>query len=178
MFDKILLTEYAGHFAAGMLLYQIKKGEKGSFTILGLLLSGLLIWHHCSGFESWINGMYHQGLSELGTFMIAPISIALVYWVSEIKFVPISSEISLILGSMSYTLYLLHADLGFFERAMTHRWLFVKFPELQYWVNETLIVLVAIISSLLLSAIVALCLEPPLKKVLKKFSVPNLVVWA
>ncbi|MBW7452716.1 acyltransferase family protein [Paenibacillus sepulcri] len=168
-----LITEYTGHFVAGMLLYQIRRGEQNSFTPLGFLLSGILIWNHCVGFESWIGGTFKYSFSDIGTFLIAPICIALVYYVSGIKTVPINSKLLALLGGMSYTLYLLHADFGFFIRAMTDRWLFAKFPGATSIINNQLVVLIAIFSSLILAAVVVIYIEPPLRRALKRVFTPK-----
>lgn len=166
--DQIFITEYAGHFAAGILLYQMKKEETTSFTPLGLVLSGILIWKHIAGFESWINGSFHQSYSEFGTFLIAPIIIFLVYWVAGIKIVPIPKKLLSTLGAMSYTLYLMHADFGFFLRAFSDRWMFAKFPDARYILTDEIIVSMAIVSSLTLAAFVSIYCEPPLKRFLWK----------
>ncbi|MFB5266672.1 acyltransferase family protein [Paenibacillus enshidis] len=158
-----LLTEFSGHFIAGILLYQIRKKESTSFTSLGLILSSILIWKHLSNFESWISGAYNYGFSDLGTLLFAPTIISIVYWVSYHDKISLPSKLVTALGSMSYTLYLLHADLGFFVRAFSDRYLFQKYPALQQVFTDPVIVIIAIIASLALSALVALVIEPRLK---------------
>jgi peptidoglycan/LPS O-acetylase OafA/YrhL len=165
---QLLSTEYAGHFAAGMLLYQMRKGEQNSFTPLGFLLSGILMWKHCVGFESWIGGSFNYSYTEIGTFLIAPVCIALVYYVSRVNTVPIPSKILTVLGGMSYTLYLIHADFGFFLRAMSDRMVFIKYPAMAEILTNKVIVSMAIFSSLVISMLVVIYCEPLIKALLKK----------
>ncbi|MCR8659824.1 acyltransferase family protein [Paenibacillus endoradicis] len=166
--EKILITEYAGHFIAGILLYQIYKKEKTSFMPLGFLLSGILIWNHCVGFESWIGGTFNQSYSMIGTFLIAPVCITIVYYVSGITSVPLPSSLLKLLGGMSYPLYLLHGDFGFFLRAMTDRWILIKYPSASTFLTNIVVVITAIVLSLAISAVVVRYIEPRVRDLFKR----------
>ncbi|MNN33297.1 hypothetical protein D3C81_1470510 [compost metagenome] len=69
---------------------------------------------------------------------------------------------------MSYTLYLLHADFGFFQRAMWDRVVFKNYPDLRNIFTDPVVVGIALISSLGIAALVSIFLEPPLQRLLRK----------
>lgn len=165
--NQILLTEFAGHFVAGILLYRLKKECKDPFMPLGFLLSFILVWKHCTGIESWLGGTFNQAISEVGTLFTALTCILIVYYASGIKVVPLSSKLVSILGAMSYILYLIHADFGFFLRAIVDRWAFKKFPFLIDYISNKLVVSSALILSLIITGLIVIYLEPPLSKLFK-----------
>lgn len=162
-----LLTQYIGHFIAGILLYQLKSKVFTTFMPLGFVLSSVLIWKSVSGIESWLGGSYGIRFSDIATFLIAPIAILLVFCMTGINKVKLPSHVVSTLGAMSYTLYLLHADFGFFQRAMLERVFFVQSPDLRNILSDSVVVTVATISSLLLAAIVAIYIEPPIKRMIR-----------
>lgn len=164
----VLLTQYAGHFVAGILLYQVKYEKYNAFTPLGFMLSVILIWQSINGIEMWIYGSYGFRYDEILTFLIAPIIILLVYFACNVENIIIPIKFIKILGSMSYTLYLLHADLGFFIRAMFHRVIFVRKPQLFGIISEDVILIISIILSLLLAFIVSQFLEGKLRNALER----------
>jgi peptidoglycan/LPS O-acetylase OafA/YrhL len=164
----IFLTQYSGHFVAGMLLYQIKYEKPNAFTPLGFLLSIILIWQSINGIEMWIYGSYGFRYDEISTLLIALTTILIVYFACNVQSIIIPKKFVSILGGMSYTLYLLHADFGFFIRAMFYRVIFVYKPELVKIITEDVILILSIISSLLFAFCVSNFLEGPVRRLLEQ----------
>lgn len=165
-----LITEYAGHFSAGIILYRLHSGRQPRFAIAALLVSCALISKHIQHVDEWLGGSFQEFFSPTSIVLAAPCLIALVLLATRIPPLPRhQSPIAPILGAMSYPLYLIHADLGFWSHAIFERKLFGQFPLLTEWISYPLMTIGALVLSLLISWLVASRIEPPLQIKLKQW---------
>lgn len=165
-----LITEYAGHFSAGIILYRIHAGQQPRFAMAALLISCALISKHIQHIDEWLGGSFQEFFSPFSIVLAAPGLIALVLLAARIRHLPRRlTLIAPILGAMSYPFYLIHADLGFWSHAIFERKLFGKLPILMEWISYPLMTIGALILSLLISWLVATRIEPPLQIKLKQW---------
>jgi len=166
---KTLITEYAGHFCAGIVLYRLHAGQPPRFATAALLIACALISKHVQHIDEWLGGSYQEFFSPMSIVLAAPGLLTLVMLAAKAP--PLPSRLALaapVLGAMSYPFYLIHADLGFWSHAIFERKLFELFPELTRWVSYPAMAFGAIALSLLFSWLVATRIEPQLQLQLKK----------
>lgn len=156
----LFISKYAGHFCAGILCYISRKKEGSNFMFIGFILSILLIWNNCKSYFSWIKGIYNMNLSDVHILFIALSLIAIVYWTSGVKEMLISNRLVNILGATSYTLYLVHADLGYFIRIKAYEWIIPRLYSLGGFIDENIIVGSAVVISISLAVAIAVYIEP------------------
>lgn len=164
----LFISKYVGHFCAGILCYIAKKREKNNFMFIGFILSILLIWNNCKSYILWIKSMYSISLSDLHIIIISISLIAIVYWTSDVKEMIISNKLVAILGATSYTLYLIHADLGYFIRIKTYELIIPRLHDAGKFMNEDMIVGSAVVISISLALMIAIYIEPFMRNKIKK----------
>ena len=149
-------TKYAGHFAVGIVLYLRHKGYQHTWMV-PILGGGIwCVYRNFIGYTQWIRGIY-DGLhySDVDIFCAVIFIIAIVYLSSNIygrnDFM---NRVVLVLGAWSYTIYLIHADFGYFIRTQYYYRLIIWMPWLSRIVNEYVIMIIAAGASLLLSYII------------------------
>ncbi len=98
--EEILILRHAPLFAAGMMFYRIKAGEAGLFTYFNIFLSGFAVYLHLSLFDK---------TKELFA-IISFFYLTFFYLARDGKF--FRSSILSFLGSISYSLYLIHENVG------------------------------------------------------------------
>lgn len=73
--EKILITQYAGHFGMGMLLFFNNLEKRSKLFNLELVLSSILIWNNCVSYSNWIQNVYGIGITEFRVFLVVIIMI-------------------------------------------------------------------------------------------------------
>lgn len=165
----VLITEYAGHFCAGMILYRIHAGQPPRFAIAALLLAFSLMSKHIQHIDEWLGGSFQMLFPPLGIVLAAPVLAGLVFLAARTPSLPrgLPARGAALLGAMSYPLYLVHADLGFWSHAIFERKWFGLHPGLAGWVTYPRMAAGAAALSLLIALLVATRIEPGLQARMK-----------
>jgi peptidoglycan/LPS O-acetylase OafA/YrhL len=110
---KLLLTDYSGFFATGILLYQLRKGRRDA--ALQCLFAGSVVMAVYQSVHSldWLRAETGTGFDDVIVGAICLVSILIVMLVTRIRELPMSSSVVLGLGGLTYPLYLLHQQLGY-----------------------------------------------------------------
>ena len=162
----IFQTDFAGHFVAGIILYDIKTRKKIdlldaiALAICWALITTQVIRHNI--YISDINMIGNFSVSKYKLIFVAPIIITLVWLAANIKYVPSRKGIVIKIGLMSYPFYLLSSDFSFFicvifERNWLGLWTYKD------TVTHDIRLGIALFGSLLLSFLVVRYLEPILR---------------
>ena len=154
---KLLITNYSGFFAAGLMLYALHAGRRdaliwsllGAATLLGAFQSD---WVAAS-----IVSRSNTGLSRIVVAAASVGAVALVGACARIRRLPVSSATALAIGAMTYPLYLLHQMLGY-----------IIFNQLEGWASPAVLVAVALAAVLALSWIVQRFAERPTQRIVKR----------
>lgn len=163
-----LITEFAGHFCAGIVLYRIHAGNPPRFATAALLLAFSLMSKHIQHVDEWLGGSYLVFFPPLGVILAAPALAGLVYLAARAPALPRRlAPMAAMLGAMSYPLYLIHADLGFWSHAIFERKWFGLYPALAGTVTYPLMALGAVLLALFIAWLVAARIEPGLQARLK-----------
>jgi peptidoglycan/LPS O-acetylase OafA/YrhL len=110
---KLLLADYSGFFATGILLYQLRKGRRDA--ALQFLLAGSVATAVYQSVHNlaWLRAETGASFDDFVVGAICLVSILIVMLVTRIRELPISAGVVLGLGGMTYPLYLLHQQLGY-----------------------------------------------------------------
>jgi peptidoglycan/LPS O-acetylase OafA/YrhL len=111
--QKLFLTDHSGFFAAGILLYLLRKGERDGLTWMLLGLSALVAIYQVNIGAEWLREHYRTYFSATVLTFIALGSIGIVaaaMCVRDLKFRP---GVVAAIGGLTYPLYLLHQKVGY-----------------------------------------------------------------
>ncbi len=155
-FELWFISEYSGHFATGIILYLFYKGERDKWMLPVTAGSIWLVYRNCVGYMEWIRGIYDQlPYSEADILFAVMIMISFLYFAVYVTVQKQElSRKTAFLGAWSYTVYLVHADFGYFIRTQYYQRLIVWMPWLSEIVNEHIIMSAAVVLSLALSYMV------------------------
>ncbi len=160
-FEILFNSNYSGHFALGIVMYLFYKGHRDKWMPPICIGAIWLIYRNCISYITWIRSIYENlSYSDIDILFAVAVVIVLIFFSINVpmkdndlyKIVPL-------LGSWSYTIYLIHADFGYFIRTSYYTRLTVWIPCLLEFVNEHLIMFFSIVLSLLVSYIVLLLTE-------------------
>lgn len=142
-------------------MYLFYKGHRDKWMPPICIGAIWLIYRNCISYITWIRSIYENlSYSDIDILFAVAVVIVLIFFSINVpmkdndlyKIVPL-------LGSWSYTIYLIHADFGYFIRTSYYTRLTVWIPCLLEFVNEHLIMFFSIVLSLLVSYIVLLLTE-------------------
>jgi peptidoglycan/LPS O-acetylase OafA/YrhL len=112
-FGKILLTDYSGFFASGILLYQMLVGKPDG-RLRGLFALAVMAGIYQSVHNlRWIRQETGSDFDELIVAGIFVSSVAIIFLATRIKHLPVNPQLLLAIGGCTYPLYLLHQQLGY-----------------------------------------------------------------
>jgi peptidoglycan/LPS O-acetylase OafA/YrhL len=111
--DRILLTNWSGFFAAGLMLFEIYSGRRSWLNWFLLLAATLIAADQNSIAQDWARAHYGVDYSETILAIITFASVALVGLAVLPKRLPISAAVVAALGGLTYPLYLLHQHIGY-----------------------------------------------------------------
>lgn len=151
--DYLFITEYAGHFVAGVILYEIRKNKPSRFDFSLIIFSIILIYNRMIGFNSYISGGFGYSVSEASLLLTCITLVSLTWCASSVSEVGRFYGAVKFLGAMTYPLYLIHADIGFWSHAIFERLLWWRFPITKEFINYEFTVLIAVILSFSIAAI-------------------------
>ncbi len=152
--NTLLDLRFAGHFSLGILayLYLIKK-NKSPWMIPVLAMSVWLVFHNMIGYTTWIRGLTEIKYSDIDIFFGMSVIFSVLFLAIHMKKIIVPNQAAIYAGALSFTLYLTHADFGYFIRTQYYRRLVVYFPWLLGIVNEHIIMMTEIACSFIVAAI-------------------------
>lgn len=151
--DYIFITEHAGHFIAGVIIYDVRKNKASPFDIALIILSVVLIYNRMIGFNSYINGSFGYSVSDASLLLTCIALVALTWCASNVSEVGRFYGVVKFLGAMTYPLYLIHADIGFWSHAMFERKWWADYPVTKSFVNYEVTVVIAVLISFSIAAL-------------------------
>lgn len=164
----IFNTQYFGHFCIGILLYLFNKNERNRFMLPAFVASLMLVFRSMTGFYQWVKSLYDISYTEFDVLLFALLMITIMYFVSNYRKVFESDKLVSILGATSYTLYLIHADFGFFLRVQYFNKFLVVFPAAVNYINEYILMGIIAIIAIAFSIFIAVAIEPRIRKFVQK----------
>ena len=151
--DILFLTKYSGHFIFGIILYLIYKDKKElkNIKLIGLsLLSLFLIYKNMISYTTWIRGIYKGYVpSNLIIFIYMIVIIGIMYYIINYYKDILPQKFVSTLGGMSFIIYLIHADFGFFLKTQY----FIRLSN-YIQISEPIIMIFSMIISITLSYII------------------------
>ncbi|HBT1427765.1 TPA: acyltransferase [Klebsiella pneumoniae] len=164
----IFITEHAGHFIAGIVIYDLRKTKASPADIILLTLSTILIYCRMIGFNSYISGSYGYSVSHSSLLLASLVLIILTWCASNISEVGKFYTAIKFLGSMTYPLYLIHADIDFWSHAIFERKLWWQYPATKDLIGYNSTIVIAIVVSFSISAIYIKFFDRPVNKFFNK----------
>lgn len=149
----IFATSYAGHFCLGLLGCLLCRGERHkTMPVIGAL-SVWMVFRNCIGYTTWIRGIYPElPYSDIDIlFGVLVIVAAFVTAMRSETVGRLLTKLAAVLGPVSYTFFLLHADFGYFIRTQYYQRVVAWFPFLLSFINEKIIMITAVAGSLCLA---------------------------
>jgi len=151
--NHIFLTEYAGHFIAGIIIYNIKKNKCMPFDVVLILFSIILIYNRMVIFNDVSLHLFKYQVSNVSLLLSALCIVVLVWYASKIDEVGKYYNFVKFLGAMTYPLYLIHADIGFWSHAIFERSWWHVYPITKNIVSYDITIMIAVFVSFFISAI-------------------------
>ncbi|KNH31633.1 acyltransferase [Pantoea agglomerans] len=166
--SSLLITQYAGHFILGIMLFELRTSSIKPVHILIMLLSSVLVYNNMLKHQLWIDGfkVYFDHASILFTCFFL---IVLVWIGSNISSLGVYYPAVKFLGAMTYPLYLIHADLGFWSHAIFERKWWSKYPLSQEYIGYYSMALISVVLVFSIAYILVKYLDPIVQRQLKKF---------
>lgn len=151
LLDTVLLAKYSGHFSLGIIMYILYKDNKNINHLIfpTIVLSSWLIYTNMIGFTNWIRSLYPAlPFSDIEIFFAFLFIIGCFIAAINTHKSFISNKIAEILGAISFNLYLIHADFGYFIKTQYY----LRFENiLPFKINDSLLSIMMIILSFALS---------------------------
>ena len=152
-----LLTEYAGFFAAGILIYRLRSGQGGLATLLLLALSlGVSLQTSMNSLrviETNYQTPYSHGL--VMAFIIA--LYGFFFLATSVRPSRISQPLLLTLGAITYPLYLIHQHIGY-----------IAIARLKGSIDDPLLLVGVILAMLVAATIIWLLIDRPLVPAMRR----------
>jgi peptidoglycan/LPS O-acetylase OafA/YrhL len=164
--SNVLITDYAGHFCAGIVLYQYIRGQRSAWMPLILGMSWLAFYHYNVGYFSYMDRVYDFAPDARFVPFIPILIVGLVFGCASATYAPFSSRFCSVLGLASYPLYLIHTDVGHWPRMMLDR-VGHFHPNVLAIITPSVHMTLAILCSIALSIVIALFVEPRVQRATK-----------
>ncbi len=113
LLQKLLLTDHSGFFAAGVVLYLFRRGERGVLTWMLFGLSVLVAVDQVLIGAEWLRDQYRVTTSNAVLILGTLGAIAMVAAAASIRGLPFRAGVVAAIGGLTYPLYLLHQQAGF-----------------------------------------------------------------
>ena len=170
----VLLTQYAGHFVAGIIIFKIRKNKCEPLDIILILFSIILIYNRMVYFNNTdaIN-LFHYQVTNTALLLSAVCVVSLVWYAANLNRVGKYYQIVKFLGAMTYPLYLIHSDIGFWSHAIFERLLWDKFPFTKIIIGYGMTIFIAFIISFFISAVYIKFFNKPVNILFKKIWMLN-----
>lgn len=168
LLNYIFLTEHAGHFIVGIVIYNLRKAKASPADIVLMTLSTVLIYCRMIGFNSYIYSSYGYSVSHISLLLACLILIILTWCASNTSEVGKFNNIVKFLGAMTYPLYLIHADIGFWSHAIFERKLWEQYPLTKELIGYNTTIVIAILVSFAISAAYIIFFDRPINRLCNK----------
>jgi peptidoglycan/LPS O-acetylase OafA/YrhL len=109
----LFVAGYAGFFCAGILLAEIARGRRGWQAPFLIVVSIVIACGEALSGGRWMANYYSTFIDPNLMIGLTVLVISLVAAASRIKHAPLSENLLLALGGLTYPLYLLHQQAGF-----------------------------------------------------------------
>jgi peptidoglycan/LPS O-acetylase OafA/YrhL len=111
--DKLLLTDYSGFFATGLLIYELYKGRRDA--VLQLLLAAAIATAVFQAVHNlaWLRERTDDQFDEWIVAGVCLASILVIIWATRIRHLPLRPGLVIAIGGVTYPLYLLHQQVGY-----------------------------------------------------------------
>lgn len=151
------LTEFAGFFAAGILIYRIRSGiaQVGTYALLALSLAVSLVT--TSNGLKVIEDNYLMDYPDLFVSLLVITLYTLFYAASGDGPVRIPARYVAAAGAITYPLYLIHQHIGY-----------IAISRLQGVVSDTALVMLVIAATLALALLMRIVIDKPMVPLLKR----------
>lgn len=111
--EKLFIADDSGFFAVGLLIYEFYRGRRDARLYgLFILAVGTAVFqavHKLERLRIHTGGMFDERIVAA----ICLVSIAVVFLATRVRRVPLSAEIVVAVGGLTYPLYLLHMQMGY-----------------------------------------------------------------
>lgn len=166
--SNILITQYAGHFIIGIVLFELRTTSIKPIHMLLILLSSILVYNNMIKHQLWIDS-FNVHFDHASILLVCFSLISLVWIASHIESLGVYYPVVRFLGAMTYPLYLIHADLGFWSHAIFERKWWGGNAFLKEYIGYYSMVFIAISLSFLISYLLVKYFDPIIQSNLKKF---------
>jgi len=109
----LLLTNHSGFFAAGVVLYMFRRGDRSLVTWMLFALSVMVALDQVLINVAWLRDHYATVYNDRVLILCSLGAIGMVAAAVQIRSVPIPAGIVAGIGGLTYPLYLLHQQAGF-----------------------------------------------------------------
>jgi peptidoglycan/LPS O-acetylase OafA/YrhL len=157
--QKLLLTNHSGFFAVGILLYLMRKGERGAQAWTLLALSTFVAVEQTLIGAHWIRQYYNVAMSNVALVSCALGGIGLVAAATAIRTLPFRAGVTAAIGGLTYPLYLLHQQAGY-----------ILFNRLEDVLSAPVLVSLTLLIMLAASWIVWRFVEPPGRRLIYRLA--------
>ena len=113
MLRRILITDYSGFFAAGIIIYEIYGGRRDANVMTLLMLATVIAVRQSLIGAQHPRDHYGVAIDELVIIGLSVLAIAAVGLAACLRRVPLPAGLVLALGGLTYSLYLLHQHIGY-----------------------------------------------------------------
>ncbi|MCS4089981.1 peptidoglycan/LPS O-acetylase OafA/YrhL [Rhizobium sp. BK176] len=164
---KVFITGFAGHFCAGMTLYQVVRRRQTAVTPLVLIMSWICFYNANIAYFVYMQKAFGFTVDQRFVPFIGPLIVAAVYASSKVELeAKAFAKACNVLGLASYPLYLIHTDVGHGGRMYLDRFGY-RYPSLLEVVTPWIHMSIAVGLSIAISIIFAMVIEPPARKTLR-----------
>ncbi len=113
LLQKLFVTDHSGFFAAGVVIYLLRRGDRSMLTLTLLVLSVLVALDQVMIGAVWFRDHYHTAASTTALVLCGLGAIGMVAAAVQIRRLPIPAAAVAAIGGLTYPLYLLHQHVGF-----------------------------------------------------------------
>lgn len=168
LLSTLLITQYAGHFILGIMLFELRTSSIKPIHMLIMLLSSVLVYNNMVKHQLWIDS-FNVHFDHASILFTCFFLIVLVWIGSNISSLGVYYPLVRFLGAMTYPLYLIHADLGFWSHAIFERKWWGKYAFFKEYVGYYTMTIIAILLVFLIAYVLIKYIDPIVQKSLKKF---------
>jgi peptidoglycan/LPS O-acetylase OafA/YrhL len=113
LIDKLLLTDYSGFFATGLLIYELYKGRRDG--VLQTLLAAAVATATFQALHSlaWLRDRTDDLFDEWMAAGVCLASILAIIWATRLRHLPLHPGLVIAIGGLTYPLYLRHQQMGY-----------------------------------------------------------------
>lgn len=156
-YQLVFLTDYGCYFVAGCAFYLLNKNGFTLDTLALIIWSMVLIAINLKYSTQMYSRYFNVEFSLFTVFMIMGLFYLIFFSIALGMWKKYSSKYAMTLGALTYPLYLLHENIGF-----------IAFTQLSDYINKYILVTCVMISVTLLSYVVVIWVEAPLRPILRR----------